>query len=309
MLEHLLTVSNQVLILFIMIAVGFISLKAKLINKEHIRSMTNFVLFIVTPCVIIESFQRSFDKDMLSQLGLACITAIIIHLVSIVLVHLVLHDQNKARECVLRFSSVFCNCGYMALPLQYAILGSDGVFLGAAYVAVFNLFSWTYGIYLMGDSAERISLKKIFINPGIIGVSLGLIFFLFQIKIPKIPLTVIHSFANLNTPLPMVIIGCYLADITGFEILKDKKMLFSLFLRLIFIPVTAVFVMHLCNFSGNLYVSLVISAASPVAANTAMYASLFNRDTTLASSTVSISTLFSIFTMPVIVSLALYLAN
>lgn len=309
MIEHLLTVTNQVFILFIMILVGFIALKTKLIKKEHIRSMTNFVLFIVTPCVIIESFQRPFDKDMLSLLSIACITAIIIHTVSIFLVQFLIHDKDKSRECVLRFSSIFCNCGYMALPLQSAILGPDGVFLGAAYVAVFNLFSWTYGIYLMGDSAEKISLKRLVINPGIIGVSLGLIFFLFQIEIPRIPLTVIHSFANLNTPLPMVIIGCYLADIVSLKVLKDKKMILSIFLRIIFIPLAALFVMHLFHFSGRLYISLVISAASPVAANTAMYASLFNRDTTLASSTVSISTLFSILTMPVIVSLALYLSN
>ena len=77
-------------------------------------------------------------------------------------------DKEEARRRVLQFATVFSNCGYMALPLQSAILGQTGVFYGAAYIAVFNLVNWTYGLFLMGGSEVKFSIKKILINPGVI---------------------------------------------------------------------------------------------------------------------------------------------
>lgn len=308
MAQHFFIVSEQVIVLLVLIAVGFIVFKNKLIPEAGIPAINNFVLYIVTPCVIIQSFYREYDEKMLYSLGVAALASISIHLGSILLSHFLIHDKDKDRECVLRFSSVFPNCGFMALPLQAAILGSDGVFFGAAYVAVFNLFSWTYGIGLMGGRSQ-ISVKKMIINPGIIAVSLGLIIFLTQIKLPSVPVAVLGHLAALNTPLPMVIIGFYLAGITSLAVLKDIKLILVLLLRLLVFPLLALGILYLIGIRGIMLISLIISASAPTAANTVMYASRFGTDTALASSITAISSLFSMITMPAIISLAMYLAG
>ena len=46
----------QVSILLILISLGFILAKVKIINEVGSKSMTDLVLYAVTPCVIVISF-------------------------------------------------------------------------------------------------------------------------------------------------------------------------------------------------------------------------------------------------------------
>lgn len=298
----LFSVGQQVLILFILIGVGFVCAKTKLITAESVPGINNFILYIVTPCVIIESFHREFEQEMFSGLGLAAMAAALSHIVNIAVAHLLIHDENKARETVLRFGTVFSNCGFMALPLQNAILGPTGVFYGATFIAVFNLFNWTYGVFLMGGGEAGFSIKKLIVNPGVIGLCAGLFFFLTPATLPGIILVPVQSLAALNTPLPMVIIGYYLSQLVSLKVVRDKKLWLAIGLRLVFLPVVEAGLFYLMSFRGALLVSVVISACAPPAANALVFASKFERDTELAVTLVSVATILSIVTMPLIVS-------
>ena len=157
--ESFFILGQQVAILFIMIFVGFICAKRGLFSEEGIKSVTNFVLYIIIPCVIINSFHREFDHEMMQGLIKAFFAALFVHLLNIVVANLLIHDKDEARERVLKFATIFSNCGYMALPLQEALLGKDGIFLGAVFIAVFNIINWTYGLFLMGGKGTKISIK------------------------------------------------------------------------------------------------------------------------------------------------------
>lgn len=305
MISSFLAVSQQVFILFIIVLVGFICSKAKFFSSECIAGIVKFVLYVVTPCVIIESFHREFDSEMLKQLGIAVVFSFVAHGIAILIAHVVIRDKDEARKKVFQFGTVFSNCGYMALPLQNALLGSNGIFFGAAYIAVFNILVWTYGLCLMSGSKKDISLKKVFLNPGLIGVVLGLLFFLTPLKLPNLILSPVKSFAAMNTPLPMVIIGYYLAGIVSFSFIKDAKLMLSVLLRLVVVPLATFGVFYILGLKGEILVSLIIACSSPVGANTAMFATLCKRDSTSAGVLVAVSTLLSIVTMPLIVALAI----
>ena len=305
MFSGILTVGHQVLILFFMIMTGFVCTKRNFFTEDCISGIAKFVLYTVTPCVIINSFHREFNAEMLKNLGIACAASFFVHGAGILFSRLLIHDKDYSRECVLRFGVTFANCGYMALPLQQSLLGDDGVFYGATCVAVYNIVNWTYGLFLMGGKESRISVKKIFLSPGIIGVGLGLVFFLTPLTIPSIPLTAIRSFAALNTPLPMVIIGYYLAGITTLKVLKDKKLVLAIVLRLIVVPLFSILAFKLFGLTGIVLCSVVIAASAPCAANTVMFSVMYKRDNKLAVTMVAVATLFAIFTMPMIVSIVM----
>lgn len=297
-------VAQQVFILFLMILTGYICTKLKFFSDQGIKDLTKFILHIVIPCVIINSFHRQYDETMMKGLLLSLLAAVIAHLLNIAVAHIFIRDKDQARRAVLQFGLVFSNCGYMALPLQNALLGADGVFFGAAYNAIYNIFNWTYGLVIM-NPAKEMKLKKVLLNPGIIGVFLGLVFFLTPLKLPQILLAPVQGFAALNTPLPMVVIGYYLCQITSFAVLKDKMLSFSVFLRLIFLPLLTGLVLYLCSFRSNVLLSAIISAAAPSGANTVMFSVMYGRDSKLAVTMVSITTFFSIITMPLIVALTM----
>ena len=207
MLDNILTVGNYVLILFVLIGVGFVCNKIKLISGKTVKEMTNFVLYIVTPCVVINSYQREFDSKMLRGLIITLIASAVSYVVTILLAHLFVRDKDKKREKTLRFGTVFSNCGYMSLPLQQVLLGSEGVFYGTTYILVFQIVLWTYGVVVMSGDLKNISLKKILINPGVTSSFVGVLFFLLSITLPSVIGEPIKHLAALNTPIPMIIIG------------------------------------------------------------------------------------------------------
>lgn len=300
------TVFTQVVILFILIFLGFTLNKTKVLNDTGVKCITDLVLYTVTPCVIIKSFVREFDKTLLKNLIISFVAVFVAHLVFILVTKLLLRSKNINRQKVLQFGTIFSNCGYMSIPLLQAVLGDDGVFYGSTYIAVFQLFIWSYGIASMGGK-ESITPKKLIINPGLIGFTVALLIFLLQIPVPNVVLQPISYMASLNTPLPMLIIGYHLANSNILAGLKDINLLFASFLKLVILPLIAVFGFYLCGLRGTLPLALTICASAPTAAITTMFSTKFSRDTSLSVTMVSLTTLLSIITMPLIVTLAQYL--
>lgn len=304
-----LNVLTQVIILFILIILGYVLAKIRMLGEQAVKSITELVLMLVTPCVIIKSFIREFDTALLKSFLISLVAALISHILFIIIANLIIKDSNKKTECVLKYGAIFSNCGYMSIPLQQALLGDDGVFFAASYIAVFNVFCWTYGIIIMSGDKKYLTPKKLFINPGIIGITIGLLVFFFSIPIPKVIYEPISYMASLNTPLPMIIIGYHLAHSSLIAGLRSIKCIIAIIIKLVVLPLIVLCGLYICGIRGILLVSLVISCSAPTAANTTMFASKFGANTELSVNMVSLSTVLSIVSMPLIITLAQYLAK
>ena len=340
MLDNLLLVSKQVGVLFVLMAVGCLCNRCRLLNGVAIKGVTGLLMLIVTPCVIIHSFiQQRFSPSLLGDLGWALAVAAFAHVIGSAIAFVCLRCARGARPTggrlgeaslpdgrlgVLRFAVIFSNAGFMGLPLEYAILGADGVFFGAMYVVVFNLVCWTWGVAVMCRGAAT-NLRSILVNPGTVGVALGLPFFLFSMNPPEVVGRPIQMLADLNTPLAMIMVGWYLAESVKCEMenVKLGGSAFSIFhypfsiymvaaLRLLVVPLAvigALVGLRACVPTLNpvMAVAIVTAASAPVAALTTMIAARFDRDVTTATGLVSGTTLLSILTMPPIVGFALWL--
>jgi predicted permease len=304
MIDSFIIVFKQVFILFFLILIGFICGKVGFFKESAAKAMSDLVLYLATPCVIIAAFQREFNPAFLLNLGIAALCAGLIYVVSILLCKCIFRGEKNGEQRVLEFGTVFSNCGFMALPLQVAVLGQDGAFYGAGFLVAFNIFFWTYGVKTMAGQGFKITPKKLLLNPGLIGVALGVLLFVCSISLPELLSSPIGYIGNLNTPLPMIVIGFYLAKANLKRTFKCGKAYVSFLLRLVVIPLLALLVMSLCGVPQTVKVAVVIAASAPVAAGTTMFSAKYNADTELSVSLVSASTLLSIITMPVIVALA-----
>ncbi len=302
------SVFTQVAILFVLILLGAILTKKDIFTEKGISVMTELVLFLATPCVIIKSFFREFDASTFKKLLISFLIAFLAHIGFIILSRIFLRDKNERSQKVLQFGVIFSNCGYMSIPLQQALLGEDGVFYGSSYIAIFQLFIWSYGILLMSGDKKFLSPKKILISPGMIGITIGLIIFLLSIPVPKVVSEPISYLASLNTPLPMLIIGYHLMKSNIFEGLKNLKCFFAIGIKLFLFPLLALGVMYICGVRGTMLVSSVISFSAPTAAITTMFSDKYSCDTALSVNMVSISTLLSLISMPLLITFAQYLA-
>ena len=301
-------VLTQVIILFILIIIGVILAKTKVLGENGVKNMTDLVLYTVTPCVIVKSFIREFDAAALKNLLLSFLIAILSHIGFILISRILIRDKDESNQAVLQFGTIFSNCGFMSIPLQQALLGDTGVFYCSSYIAIFQLFIWSYGILTMSGDKKYVTPKKLIINPGLIGLGVGLVIFLLSIPIPKIIAEPISYMASLNTPLPMIVIGYHLAHSKLIERIKNFKCLYAIFIKLFLFPLLTLGVMYVCGIRGIMLVSSVISTSAPTAAIATMFSAKFDRNTSLSVNMVSLSTAFSLISMPIIITLAQYIA-
>lgn len=304
MLQNFLIVGEQVLVLCCIMALGFLCNRVHWLDEKAVKSITNIVLYFVTPCVIINSFSREVDSALVSGLIITAVVAFLTFLISIAFAHFCIKDKDKELERVYRYAAVFGNCGFMALPLEQAVLGDIGAFFGAVYIAVFNLVVWTYGVWLMSGDKKYISAKSLVLNPGLIGTFVGIIILVTGLKLPSVLSTSIGYMAALNTPLPMIVIGYYLGNLSVNRIVSNKKQYLISFYKLLLFPSVALLMMYFAKVDTTVMVVCTIAAAAPTAANTAMFATLYGKDAELGAQIMSVSTLLSLFTLPLLVAFA-----
>jgi predicted permease len=207
------------------------------------------------------------------------------------------------RRKVLRFSMIYTNCGFMGIPLVEAILGSTGVVYAAIHCAVFYLFIWSHGVVLMSGE-KRINFKKLLLNPGTIGIAVGVPLFILSIRIPSLIETPIENFSSLNTPLAMIVIGSYISRVELKELFTDIELYKLSVLRLLFVPAVAFVVLLPFGLDKTAATTVLLLTAAPTGANAAMFAAQFGADTKLGSKAVALTSILSILTMPIFSALA-----
>ena len=132
---------------------------------------------------------------------------------------------------------------------------------------------------------------------------IGVIIFVAGIRLPELIMTPMVDMAALNAPLPMLIIGYFLAGIALSDF-KDIKQYYVIACRLIIFPILVIALSYVAGVRGDVFLICSIAVSTPCATSTTMFSQKFNRDAALASRVVSLSTLLSIITMPIIIALA-----
>jgi predicted permease len=297
-------VLNQVITLFLLIAAGFYLTKIKAIGERGVKDMTNILFLIVTPCIIITAFQLDYTPERVGKLLIALGASVGIHLFSIIAGEIAFHKRffrDAGQSKVVRFSTVYSNAGFMGLPLLDAVLGQEGLFMGSVYIAVFNAFTWTHGVMLYTGKTDRKSLVKTVLNPNVAAIFIGLLFFFLSLKIPGPLYNSMHFVSNLNTPLAMIVIGNRIAQIDLREILSGMALWPAIFARNIAMPLILLFALHFAGISGPILLACILPAACPTAGNTVLIAEMYGADSVFGARLMTISTMFSIVSIPLIV--------
>ncbi|MFR4561982.1 MAG: AEC family transporter [Flavonifractor plautii] len=302
MLSNLLTVTGQVATLFLMMAVGFVLGRAGKMTEAGRSQMSYLLLYIVCPCVMVDCFLVERTPALTQEVAVGSAAALACYLLFFAVSLLFFRRQPADARDTLRFAAVYGNIGFMGLPLVQSILGEEALVYGALALLAFNLTSWTLGVLIMGGRAA-FSLRRAVLNPGVIGIGLGLLCFLSGLRFPSrgsgplLPERPEH-------PLAMVVIGTQLAEADLPSTFRQPRNYLVSFLRLALFPtLTALLLLPLRSSSG-LYCALVLLSATPVAGTTSLFAQQFGRDTAPAAESITLSTLLSILTLPLFAVLA-----
>lgn len=294
-----------ILTLFLPVFIGIGFYKTGLVSKSFPKQLVTLLFNILLPCSIISSMQYDIPfEEFLKATPLHIISILSVlggYLLAIPVAKLI--EKDEKNRCIIWFSFMFSNFIYSAYPILEGFYGKESIF----YASLFNVFQFvlnlTLGISIMqkcGDSGvkEKFSFKK-FISPPFVALVIGILLFVFDIKLPSVIGNTVNSLGSMATPLSMLTIGMIVAREKSFDFKDRNAYIVSLF-RLIIIPILTIYILKAFGCSGYmLYVPVIISA-NPFSVNTVLFSENYGGRSDIGANYIIISSVLSIFTIPFI---------
>lgn len=299
-----LIVIKKIIEMFIILFVGALIYKVRIIDDVSTKHLSNVLLMLVSPLLIVQSYQINFNKELLYGLLWALLASFLTFLFMIIVSEFLFHGDRN-RSSVEKIAVSYSNSGFIGIPLISGVLGDKGVFYMTAYITVFNVLLWTHGVVLMGDSKELKGAWKNFLSPAIIAVIVGIILFLFQLRLPQFIENPLEMIASMNTPLGMIVAGANLAQGNILKSLKNKHLYYLSFIKLIVYPLAGLVILWLLPLEFEVAFTVFIAVACPAGASVIMFAQRYDRDAYYASEIFVITTLLSAVTLPLLSIIAI----
>lgn len=294
------TVLSQVSVLFILLVIGIVLRKKDILNDTLGKGISNLIVYATLPALLITSMNYEFSSEMLTNgLLILLIGPLVYIFVSLIaLLYVKINKIENPAKGIYLFITIFPNVGFMGYPVVEVVFGKVGIFYAALFNLWFNILLWTLGVILVNTKEKKKIDFKMLLNPGTVSIAIGLILFLFSIKLPAPIYDSLDSLGSTTIPLAMIVIGSMLGESSVKGVLKNKLLLGSTFVRLILMPLPLLIVLSLLPLPNIVIGTVAIVMAMPSAANAAIFARRYDSDYQLASEGVFLSTLFSIVTIP-----------
>jgi predicted permease len=295
------TIVNQISIMYVLMAIGFIAYRKKLIDNEGTKQISNLLVWIINPLIMVTRYQMDFSLVKLMELGFSFIVSLGAMLLGFFIGKIVFKKEQR----IDKFAIGFANAGFIGIPLVTGIMGIDKVFFLSAYLVCFNILSYTYGIYLVSKNKSLITMKSIILNPGIIAVIFGLMIFISPIKLPDFLYNAFNLVGQTNTPIAMILLGTYIAKTKIITLFNNKYAYFVCFVKLIVIPMVILIIFKfLPSDLGEIKKVVLIAMSTPVGLTVPMFSQMYGGDYEYGAKLVGLSTMLSLITIPIILYLA-----
>ena len=296
---------NKVISLFLIMIIGVYGNKRKIITPTINKGLTNILLEITLPCLVVSSFIFDMDDELKNNIIKCFIYSPIVFIITILISYIALFPIKSDKKIIMQFANVFSNCGFIGFPIIYSIFEGEGVIYASIFNMFFTIALWTYGIILFNGNIDKKDFKKVFLNPSIIAVIIGLIIMIFNISIPEVLYSTLDLVGVVTSPLSMIIIGVILGSSNILNYLKDYTIYYSSILKLIVLPFILIIISKIINDNSIVTKTLIIITAMPAAAMTSILAEKFDKEKEYSAVIIFITTLFSLITFPLLLKFIL----
>lgn len=304
------TAFESVSVLFALILVGFVVGKTGLVSERGQADLTKLVIYVTLPATIINSMVRPLNSEdvykLLQIIGITFISYVFIIGISYLITSK--YKLPKNQRDILFVGASFSNISFMGFPVLASLYGADIIFFASITQSIFfQVYAWLICLPILESTSKKektgFSIKSIFLKPGIVAVMIGLIIFISQVHPPSFVLKTLATASGATSPLAMITVGLMLSRSDLKKAISNKYLYYTSAIKLILIPCSVIFVFSSLGIRDIVLNIPAIELGMPTAALLAMLSGYAENDTSLASQQVFISSLFSIITIPVIVTI------
>lgn len=304
----------QITVLAILVVIGIIATRLKVITDGARKGIADLVFDVTLPLLIITTFVRlEMTPEILLNSGLVFLFAYL------ALAVMYGSGDLSARIMGLRGNQravfinhhMFGNIVFLGFPLMDALFpGGEGLLYAAVFQLASNSVMWTFGVwvFLRGNGGNRREIWKNLLNPNTIAFFVGLLVMFIRIRVPDVIYDPLHGLGRSTIYLSMLYIGAMLVRTHVKGIFRKKHIFLLSFNKLLLVPFVLAILVNLLTwwlfpgFGETARRVLLLESAMPCMATIVVMAHKFGSDDRLATENVFVSTILSVFTIPLFYS-------
>jgi predicted permease len=298
---------QNVLLTLVYMLPGFILCKVKKASAEHLSTMSAVLVYVCSPCLIINSFlQLDFSVADLVNIGLFFAVTLILQTVFMLVAYAILRKKyGEAKYRLLTIGSVMGNVGFFGLPVVKALVADNPIVMcySSIYVLSMNILVFTVGVFCLTNDKKFMTIKSAIFNPSMAGFVIGLPLYIFGVKnyLPTIVTSSLQLLANMTTPMCMFILGIRLATVPIKRLFTRPIMYVICAMKLIVFPLFCYAAVYFLPLDYAFKASILILSSVPCASVILNMAEMHHAEEELSANCVLVSTLFCFLTIPLLV--------
>ncbi len=298
-MEFVYKVFTLQLTLFLLIFVGVLASKRKIINPQGRKSLSGLLINIILPCNTVSAFLGGIKAD--AEFGRDCLLSVtisaLIQIFVTILGKYIFVKLTPQKNSVCRYGMICSNSSFIGIPVAESLFGPPGVLFTSIFQIPIRFTMWTFGLALFTKVNRKDAIKKLIFHPCIIAIFIGFALIFLPVRLPHFLSDSISILSKCTTPLSMLVIGSILSE-ADFKTMFSREVLFFTAIRIVIFPLL-IFVILIPLHLNHLLVSIsIIMSGMPAGSTASILADKYGSDAVFASQIIFVSTLFSIITIP-----------
>ena len=291
----------------LILILGFCLGKWKMISTETNKEITNLLLTVFMPASLFVAFPAEYSEDSLQLFFSGLVAGILVMLMLIILSKIIFNKWwfKGGLRYESQFALIFNNATFLGYPIVVNTFGPTGVIAYCGFIIAFNVALFSYGIWLFEHKITLKLFKSIVTNPNILAVLIGMVLFLANFHLPSFIMDAVGFVGGATTPLSIICIGFMLSRADFKSLFKKWRLILTAIIQLIVGPVVTYFMLTWLKFPTEVIQVCTLIQALPTATSLGLFATKYGGNNIEASELVTISTILSVATMPLMILILL----
>ncbi len=301
---------EQTLILFTFIAIGFGLARAKIVHSEHVKILSELLIYVFLPCSCLSTFSTNFTVEyIIGKYPLIIAGAVLIIAVGISM-HFIakLFSKKPYERAIYEYSLVLPNWAGVGYPIVFGLFGAMGLTDFIVFGIPISVYTYTHGYWIL--TKRSLSLKNLFslrtllmlANPIMLAMLLGMVMGLTGATLPGFLENVVNTSSGCLAPVAMLIVGVTISDFNIKKLLSNIRAYIVVALRLVILPLLIGGVVWICGIRGDILMYTVLFLALPCGMNTVTLPRLFDENCEIGASMALLSNVLVCITLPLVLA-------
>lgn len=290
-------------ILLLLVVAGFISNKCGLTGGDFDRRLSNFIINVSCPSLILSSVMGDVVPDrrlIIPLLVVGFLTYVALFGVAWLL------PRYFVREAYMRgmysFMLMFGNVGFIGYPVVASIFGPQAVFYACLLNVPNTLFIFVVGtVFVLGGGGKLRFSPRTLYCPGMIASYLSIVIVAMGWEqVPRVVAEPLRLLGGITVPGALLVIGSSMANIGRSHMLGSPRIYVMAALRLMAIPVLIYALSALAGVDETVNRVNTVIIGMPVASYGTMFCLKYGRDETEMVRGTLVTTILSVVTIPLL---------